>query len=73
MVETLKTEKSFEIINKYRSIFKLYGKPTLLVSDNARYFCAEETIKFLKSINVSPIFSIPRCSQSNGCAEKIVG
>uniref|UniRef100_A0A0K0G1B2 Integrase catalytic domain-containing protein n=1 Tax=Strongyloides venezuelensis TaxID=75913 RepID=A0A0K0G1B2_STRVS len=73
MVETLKTEKSLEIINKYRSIFRLYGKPTLLVSDNARYFCAEETIQFLESINVCPIFSIPRCPQSNGCGEKSVG
>uniref|UniRef100_A0A0K0E5U1 RNA-directed DNA polymerase n=1 Tax=Strongyloides stercoralis TaxID=6248 RepID=A0A0K0E5U1_STRER len=69
----LKSLSSNELIAKYIELFNYYGKPLLLVSDNALAFASEHTLAFLQSHNVCAMFSVPTVSISNGYAERCIG
>uniref|UniRef100_A0A0N5BMT1 RNA-directed DNA polymerase n=1 Tax=Strongyloides papillosus TaxID=174720 RepID=A0A0N5BMT1_STREA len=73
MTFPLKSLSSNELINKYTELFNYYGKPLMLVSDNALAFASEHTLSFLEAHNVHAMFSIPTVSISNGYAERCIG
>uniref|UniRef100_A0A0K0FD60 RNA-directed DNA polymerase n=1 Tax=Strongyloides venezuelensis TaxID=75913 RepID=A0A0K0FD60_STRVS len=62
-----------ELINKYTELFNYYGKPLILVSDNALAFASEQTLSFLEAHKAHAVFSISNISISNGYGERCIG
>ena len=67
----LKGSRSKDIIEILRRQFVDFGKPELLVSDNASYFTSYEFESFVKELEIKHITSSPYHSRSNGLAERM--
>ena len=63
---------SQSMIEALRTLFRRYGLPTQLVSDNGSQFISSEFVHFLCSNGVKHIRSVPYHSSSNGQAERFV-
>lgn len=67
----LKSSKSNVIIDILRRQFLDFGRPEVLVSDNASYFTSYEFQQFVKELEIQHITSSPYYSRSNGLAERM--
>ncbi|XP_067951274.1 uncharacterized protein [Watersipora subatra] len=67
----LKNANSSSIVEILRRQFLDFGRPEILVSDNASYFTSFEFEQFLKELEIQHITSSPYYSRSNGLAERM--
>lgn len=67
----LKSSRSSEIVEVLSRQFLDFGKPEVLVSDNASYFTSYEFQCFVQELEIHHVTSSPYYSQSNGLAERM--
>ncbi|XP_067947615.1 uncharacterized protein [Watersipora subatra] len=67
----LKSAKSSNIVEILRRQFLDFGRPEILVTDNALYFTSFEFEQFLKELEIQHITSSTYYSRSNGLAERM--
>ena len=69
-VRILSSTSSSAIISSLRSIFVQFGLPSMLVTDNGRYFTSSEFEYFLKQQGIRHYLFSPYHPSSNGLAER---
>uniref|UniRef100_A0A0K0FS07 Reverse transcriptase domain-containing protein n=1 Tax=Strongyloides venezuelensis TaxID=75913 RepID=A0A0K0FS07_STRVS len=69
----IKGVSSKDIIAAYSDTYERIETPLIQVADNGRGFCATQTREYLKDLGIVVLFSVPRCPESNGIAEKCIG
>ncbi|CEF61504.1 Reverse transcriptase domain and Integrase,catalytic core domain and Ribonuclease H domain and Ribonuclease H-like domain-containing protein [Strongyloides ratti] len=62
-----------DIISAYAETYLRMDTPIIQVADNGKGFCAVQTREYLEELGIVSLFSIPKCPESNGVAEKCVG
>uniref|UniRef100_A0A0N5CIA4 Integrase catalytic domain-containing protein n=1 Tax=Strongyloides papillosus TaxID=174720 RepID=A0A0N5CIA4_STREA len=62
-----------DIIAAYSDTYERIETPLIQVADNGRGFCATQTREYLQDLGIVVLFSVPRCPESNGIAEKCIG
>jgi transposase InsO family protein len=62
-----------EAIAALATLFLTHGAPFVLKTDNGSPFCAEDTLAFLQSFGVLPLFSPPYWPRYNGAIEAGIG
>ena len=63
---------SATVVSYLRRLFRMFGPPDTLVSDNGTQFRSSDFAKFCAEFNVVHLRCAPRCPMSNGQAEKMV-
>ena len=63
---------STKLIRYLKELFRMYGIPEFLYSDNGTQFTSYEFQQFVQNWNFTHLTSSPRYVQSNGFAEKFV-
>uniref|UniRef100_A0AAF5DQ71 Ribonuclease H n=2 Tax=Strongyloides stercoralis TaxID=6248 RepID=A0AAF5DQ71_STRER len=62
-----------DIIGAYSETYQRMETPLIQVADNGKGFYALQTKEYLQDLGIVPLYSVPRCPESNGVAEKCVG
>ncbi|XP_003740078.1 uncharacterized protein K02A2.6-like [Galendromus occidentalis] len=69
----LKPSTSYELVKYLHVVFRLFGTPETIVTDNGPQFVSAEFAELCSSFNIIHLRSSPYHPQSNGQAEKMVG